>query len=46
MPIPTRLLRWIRSKLSAITARTPSKSETALPFSDVHNLSQLAVFSR
>src|SRR5437763_232720 len=23
-----------------------SKSETALPFSDVHNLSQLAVFSR
>ena len=24
IPIPTRLLRWIRSKLSAITARTPS----------------------
>src|SRR5262249_18460523 len=25
-PIPTRLLRWIRSKLLAITARTPRRS--------------------
>ena len=24
-PMPTRLLRWIRSKLAAITARTPSR---------------------
>jgi hypothetical protein len=24
-PIPTRLERWMRSKLSAITARTPSR---------------------
>ena len=24
-PMPIRLLRWIRSKLSAITARTPSR---------------------
>ncbi len=23
--MPTRLLRWIRSKLAAITARTPSR---------------------
>jgi hypothetical protein len=23
MPMPTRLLRWMRSKLSAMTARTP-----------------------
>src|ERR1039458_7430254 len=28
-PMPTRLLRWMRSKLSAITARTPSN---ATPF--------------
>ena len=28
-PIPTRLERWIRSKLSASTARTPS---SAVPF--------------
>ena len=25
-PMPTRLERWMRSKLSAITARTPSSS--------------------
>jgi hypothetical protein len=25
-PIITRLLRWIRSKLTAITARTPSRN--------------------
>ena len=25
-PIPTRFERWMRSKLSAITARTPSNS--------------------
>src|SRR5258708_4914193 len=25
IPIPTRFERWIRSKLSAITARTPSR---------------------
>jgi hypothetical protein len=41
MPSPTRLLRWIRSKLSAITARTPRSAgplaaqsrEEPLPYS-------------
>jgi len=26
MPMPTRFERWIRSKLSAITTRTPSRA--------------------